>query len=75
MPNSGARPPIGRRPSGLQTEAGTESWTVRPLHRAQQKAAEWEKEENMEKNSEGIGESYEGIKKKMRAKFFIERIC
>ena len=37
--------------------------------------AEWIQEENMEKNSGRIVESYEGIVKKMKEEFFIDRIC
>ena len=38
-------------------------------------SAEWIKKENMEKNSGRIGERYEEIAKKMKAKFLPERIC
>ena len=36
--------------------------------------AEWKEEEKMQKNGGRIGENYEAIPKKMKAKF-LERIC
>ena len=36
---------------------------------------EWKIEEKMQKNGGRIGENYEEIKKRMRAKFLTERIC
>ena len=77
-PIGGAGSPISCRPSGLRVEPGTESWTVRSLHRAPRgggERAEWTKMEKMEENSGRIGESYVGIAKKTKVKFLIEKIC
>ena len=52
-----------------------ESWTVCHCTEHCGGTTEWKVEERMQKNGGWIGENYEEIKKRMKAKFLIERIC
>ena len=73
MPTGAAGSPIGCRDCERR-----QGWSRgRSAHCTEHRGGttEWKVEERMQKNGGRIGENYEEIMKKMKAKSLIERIC